>query len=232
MTTPILGIPELADGQIDQFATANEAFRALEAAGNDFRAADLSSGNVTLTAAQFAGDVLIRCSGNTVARTLTVPAAKRLFAVHNGGSWPLTVARGSTSISVPAGEARLLYADGTASGLMSVAGGGGGDALGIVTESTTSRTLSLNDAGKYLRCTSSSATTVEVPPNSAVAFAIGTQIHIRDAGLGGVTIAQGSGVTVNPPAGGTLVLAGEGATATLVKIATNSWDLMGQVVAL
>lgn len=126
MTTPILLITELADGQVDQFATANEAWRSMEAAGNDFTTVSLASSDVTLTAAQFAADFLFVSSGNAVSRTLTIPAAKRFFAVYNGGSAALNVTRGSTTISVDVGDCVLLYSDGTTNGLLNAASGVGG----------------------------------------------------------------------------------------------------------
>lgn len=126
MTTPILGIIELALGQVDQFATANEAFRALEAAGNDVLAVNLASGNATLSAAQFSSAALFRSSGNTIARSITVPASKRLFAVQNGGSFQLSVIRGSTTVGVAAGRSAILFSDGTTNGLAIIAGGVGG----------------------------------------------------------------------------------------------------------
>lgn len=120
MTTPILGIPEITSAQVNQYAVVNEAIRSLEAAGNDFATVDLTSGNVTLTAAQLAADLLFRTSGNAVARDLTVPAAKRLFVVHNNGAATLSVKCGSTTVSVASTIVALLYADGTTNGLILV----------------------------------------------------------------------------------------------------------------
>lgn len=131
MSTPILDITELANGQVDQYLTANEAFRLLEAAGNDYEAVDLSTSDAALTSVQLVQHAMFMTSGNTVARTLTVPASKRLFLVSNGGSAELTVAVGATSIAVGAGTAGLFYGDGTADGLISIAGGGSGDVQSV-----------------------------------------------------------------------------------------------------
>lgn len=118
MTTPILEITELADGQINQFATMNTALRALEAAANDSLSVDLTSADATLTSAQFFGYWLFRTTGNAVSRTLNVPQKKRVFAVYNGGSATLNVTRGTTTLTVAASKTRIYYADGTANGLM------------------------------------------------------------------------------------------------------------------
>jgi hypothetical protein len=98
----------------------------------------------------------------------------------------------------------------------------------IVTESGTARTLSLTDAGKYIRCTSGSATAITVPANASIAIPVEQTIAIRQAGAGLVTIVADGGVTINPPYGGTLVSAGNGSLMQLVKVATDTWDLVGQ----
>jgi hypothetical protein len=62
-----------------------------------------------------------------------------------------------------------------------------------------------------------------------VAFDNGTQIHVRQAGAGQTTIVAGSGVTITTPE--TLKLRKQHATATLVKISTDGWELMGDLEA-
>lgn len=69
-------------------------------------------------------------------------------------------------------------------------------ALVAVTDATTAYTLVLTDAGKVVRMTHASASTVTVPPNSSVAFEIGTVINIYSAGAGGCTPTAGGGVTI------------------------------------
>lgn len=101
--------------------------------------------------------------------------------------------------------------------------------LAITDDTGSARTLALGDAGGYVRMDNSSANTVTVPPNSSVAFSVGTQVHIHQAGAGQTTIAAGAGVTINTPE--TLKLRDQHATATLVKVATDEWDLMGDLEA-
>jgi hypothetical protein len=103
------------------------------------------------------------------------------------------------------------------------------DVVELNSQTGTSYTLVLADSGRYIRHSNASPSTVTVPPNSSVAFPVGTQLHVRQAGAGQVTLVQGSGVTLVPPFGGTLALAGQGATVSLVKVATNTWDVLGQV---
>ena len=99
----------------------------------------------------------------------------------------------------------------------------------VVTESTTARTLGLADAGVYLRCTNAGATAVTVPPQASIAWPANTEVHIRRAGAGDLTLTPGSGVTLHAPAGGTLVLA-DRMSVTLKRVAANVWDVIGQTV--
>lgn len=117
MTTPILGIPELADGQINQFAVANAAIRALESASNAVLSVNLSSGDHSLTAGEFTENFVFVTTGNSTTRTLTVQATRRVFAVLNGGSSTLNVTLGSTTLTLASNKTRLFYTDGTANGL-------------------------------------------------------------------------------------------------------------------
>jgi hypothetical protein len=69
--------------------------------------------------------------------------------------------------------------------------------VGVNDQTGTSYTLVLADAGKDVRCTNASAITLTVPPNSSVAFPIGTLIPFSQGGAGAVTATAGTGVTVN-----------------------------------
>jgi hypothetical protein len=100
----------------------------------------------------------------------------------------------------------------------------------VLNAQTGSYTLVLADAGAYVRIASAGASTLTVPPNSDAAFPVGTQIAVRQAGAGQVTVAAGAGVTVNTAE--TLKLRKQGASAALVKVATNEWDLTGDLEAL
>lgn len=94
----------------------------------------------------------------------------------------------------------------------------------------TTDTLVLTDNGKWVYTSNGSATTITVPPNSSVAFPVGTQIDFTQEGAGQVTFAQGSGVTINSK-GSNLKLSGQYSAATLIKKATNTWTLFGDLSA-
>jgi hypothetical protein len=89
---------------------------------------------------------------------------------------------------------------------------------------TANYTLVLTDAGKLINMNSSSALTLTVPTNSSVAFPIGTIIKVRKGGAGDVTISGATGVTINAPFGNTITTQYQ--TVALMKVDTNTWDLL------
>lgn len=97
--------------------------------------------------------------------------------------------------------------------------------MAIVTETTTARTLALTDAGKYIACTNSSPVTVTVPPQASVAWVADTEIVIEQSGTGQVTVAAGSGVTINSSM--TLKTNTQYSIIALKRTASNTWTLGG-----
>lgn len=94
----------------------------------------------------------------------------------------------------------------------------------------TTYTLALTDAGGFVDLSNASAITLTVPPNSSVNFPANTRIDLIQAGAGQVTVAAGSGVTINSK-GSALKLTGQWSGATLVQRSTNSWVLIGDITA-
>lgn len=68
-----------------------------------------------------------------------------------------------------------------------------------------------------------------IPPNSSVAFPIGTSIVVVQTGAAQTTISAGAGVTVNSFIG--LKIIGQWAGCTLIKRAENTWVAVGGLVA-
>jgi hypothetical protein len=93
------------------------------------------------------------------------------------------------------------------------------NALTLRTVTGTSDTLLLDDNGGGVTYSNAAATTSTIPPNSSVAFAVGTKIVLINLGAGVVTVTAGAGVTVN---GSVLTLA-QNAGGTCIKTATNTW---------
>jgi hypothetical protein len=100
-----------------------------------------------------------------------------------------------------------------------------------ITEATTARTLGLVGANAYIRFTNATASTCTVAPQSSVVWLADTEIHIRRAAVGNLTLTPGAGVTLNAPSGGTLVMT-DRMSVTLKRVALNEWDVIGQTVAV
>jgi hypothetical protein len=95
---------------------------------------------------------------------------------------------------------------------------------------TASYTLVLADEGKLVETNVASANNLTVPPNSSVAFPVGTQVLVSQYGAGQTTIVAGAGVTLRS-SGTKLKLSAQYAIATLIKIATDEWMLSGDLSA-
>ena len=90
-----------------------------------------------------------------------------------------------------------------------------------VNAQTANYTLVLADASKAVEVTSASSTTVTVPPNSSVAFPVGTIIEVVRLGTGSVTLLAGSGVTLNTAS--SLICRVQYSVLTLRKRASDTW---------
>ena len=95
---------------------------------------------------------------------------------------------------------------------------------------TASYTLVLTDAGKAVQTAVASANTVTVPPNSSVAFPVGTQILVIQQGAGQTTLAAGAGVTLYSK-DNNLKLSAQWCAATLIKANTDVWVVVGDLSA-
>lgn len=102
--------------------------------------------------------------------------------------------------------------------------------VALVTDTTTARTAALTDVGKLINFTSSTAIAFTIPANSTVAFAVGDQLNIFQAGTATVTITPAATVTVRS-AGSKLKTNEQFAVATCVKIDTNEWVALGNLKA-
>ncbi len=95
-------------------------------------------------------------------------------------------------------------------------------------QTVTTYNLVLTDAHKTVTLTNGSAIDARIPLNSGTAFPIGTRIELIQGGAGQVTVAPTGGVTVNS-SGGKTKLAAQYAVATILKVATDTWYLFGDI---
>lgn len=103
-----------------------------------------------------------------------------------------------------------------------------GGNLIVTNRQTASYILVLTDANKLVEMNVVGANTLTVPPNSSVAFPIGTQIMLSEYGAGQTTVTAGLGVTINS-AGAKLKLASQYSGASLTKIAADEWYIFGDL---
>lgn len=101
----------------------------------------------------------------------------------------------------------------------------------INAQTGTSYTTVLLDAGKVITSSNAAAVTVTIPPNSSVAYPIGSSITVISIGAGLTSFAQGAGVTItstgavsNAP-----VLRVQHSSATAIKTATDTWRVVGDI---
>lgn len=104
------------------------------------------------------------------------------------------------------------------------------DSLTINQNVNTAYTLVLTDAHKLITLNNSSSIGVSIPLNATVAFAIGDQVNLLQLGAGQVIVTPAVGVTLRAD-GAKYKLAGQYAAATLIKIATDEWVLIGNTTA-
>lgn len=89
-------------------------------------------------------------------------------------------------------------------------------------------TLVLVDAGKVVEMNKATANNLTVPLNSSVAFEVGTVVELFQYGAGQTTVVATGGVTIRS-SGGKLKLTGQYSGASLRKIATDEWSLVGDI---
>jgi hypothetical protein len=111
----------------------------------------------------------------------------------------------------------------------------------VITQGTSTPSFTSNaytvvsgDAGQFLLASNSStAGTVNIPTDATYAFPNGTQIHIQQTGSGQLTIqATTSGTTTvvsNGAASASPKIRAQYSVATLMKTATNSWTVYGDI---
>lgn len=184
----------------------------------------------------------------TGANITTAAGDVATFRSEGGGSWrcvdytradgtSLAGGIGSGDVVGPASAVsdRIAVFDGTTGKLLKDGGYTIAQlrALALTTpvnaQTGTAYTLALSDAFKMVCMDNAAANTLTVPPNSSVAFPVGTRIDIGQDGAGQTTIAAASGVTIRTPE--TLKIRKRWGKATIIKRATDAWDIEGNLEA-
>ena len=101
-----------------------------------------------------------------------------------------------------------------------------------VNAQTASYTFVASDANNTLvTLANASANTATIPPNSSVAFPVGTVLNLAQTGAGATTITQGSGVTITSigataSAPKTRV---QYSTCSAIQTSANNWLVIGDI---
>jgi hypothetical protein len=104
------------------------------------------------------------------------------------------------------------------------AAGGGPLSVTLNTQTGTAYTTVLADANKLVTL-DSTGISVTIPSASSVAYPTGSQIHLYQSGTGQATVVGDTGVSVNSSNG--LKTRTQYSVATVIKVAVNSWVLIG-----
>ena len=102
--------------------------------------------------------------------------------------------------------------------------------IAINAQTGTTYTTVLADDGKLITLNNAASIALTIPPNSSVAYGIGTQLNFLALGVGVVTITAGAGVTIRSD-GSKLKLNAQYSVATCLKIASDEWVAVGNLKA-
>ena len=95
-----------------------------------------------------------------------------------------------------------------------------------ITSSSTNFSASMDNAGYYFRVGGN--VTCSIGTNAVVPIKTGTEYEFFQTSSAGNFYITGSGITINSK-GGNIQLAGQFSAATLKKVGTDEWDLIGDL---
>lgn len=243
----LLGGVTLAAGNVDQFTvaldpdTTNEEIVFITASSSD---------TFTITRARAGTSGVQHSAGATVKHVLTSddlnafkasisPVTNLGFAGSTSGSTTVqaTAVAGTTTLTLPAATDTLVGRATTdtltnkiltSPTLNTPTINDARQNLTLNAQTGTTYTLVLTDNGRLVTLSNAAAITLTVPLNSSVAFDTGAVINIQQIGAGQVTVSGAAGVTLNGT--GTKTRA-QWSAASLIKTATNTWTLIGDITA-
>lgn len=104
--------------------------------------------------------------------------------------------------------------------------GGFNSLQSFTTVSTATYTLLAGDGGSLVRFTYAGNIVVTIPNDSTLNFSVGQRIDLQLAGAGYLSVAAAGGVTLSA-AGGATYLVDQYSVASVIKISSNNWNLVG-----
>ena len=178
------------------------------------------------------GDILVGTAADTVGKLAVGTNGyylKANSATATGLEWAAVDLSTKQDVVANVSSTEIGYLDGVTSAIQTQIDAKS-DKTATINTQTASYTLVLGDADEIIEVNNASANNLTVPPNSSVAFPIGTQIDLVQYGAGQTTVVAGSGVTIRSK-GAALKLTGQYSGATLYKRGTDEWVLVGDLVA-
>jgi hypothetical protein len=198
-----------------------------------------SSASATITNAFGLRSIITTSAGGVITNAVTALLYGLGSATNNVG---MRIATGSSIPTTPAGNFAVYDSTGYASyhaGRVGIGIDAPTQPLEVVgtakadgflstnnAQTGTAYTLVLADVGKWITMTNASASTLTVPPNSSVAFPVGTTIEGSQEGAGVLTLTPGAGVTLNSAAG--LTIDGQYGVFGMRKTGTDVWTVYGR----
>jgi hypothetical protein len=237
-----LNLSQVAAAQNQKEVTINDQAGELDAALTEQFVADVSAGNVALTAGQYRRAIWIKATGAvTSGRTVTLQAIKRLVAIANESTTnSVDFVLGSTTITLAAAAgagqptAAVVYTDGTANCLYRVTPDvGSGTLVSAFTDLSDVPSAYTGHGGKYVKVTAGEDglefvaesqaydfgfVKAEIPTSSEV---IGKVVIPRDMTLPADLAGAAGHVDANPTSQVDIDLTDDGTSIATISIATN-----------
>lgn len=216
-----------AAGGLSWTTRAANSFETIAVAGQSPIVADTHTDTLTLVAGT---GITLTTNATTDTLTITnsVTAPNTFGTIVVSGSSNVVADSSTDTLTLVAGSNMTITTDASTDTITfaSTGGGGGSSYSSVRTQSGTSYTLVLGDAGDYIQTTSTTAVTITVPLQSSVAWVADTEIYFEQNNTGQITIAGASGVTINSSE--TLKSFARYSVMALKRVAENVWTLTGE----
>ena len=188
-----------------------------------------SGTTITITRASDGTTASAHSAGGTVQHGVSARDFEEPNAFLNAGTLPLVTAKGDLLAATASGDVDRV-AVGTNDYIFTADSGEAGGVKWAQpgatptqnTQTGTTYTAVLLDAGKTVTLSNAAAVTLTIPAQASVSWADNTQLNFLNLGAGTVTITAAAGVTIN----GTPLTLATSKGGSLVRTASNTWTFI------